>query len=329
MMDKIRTLNKLSIIVPVYYNEETLNPLYEDLQEKIFCKLHCAYELIFVDDGSGDNSWNIIQDLAKQDPHIRALRLSRNFGSHLAQFCGLSHATGECAAIKAADMQEPSEMILGMIDSWEKGNNVILALRTAREEKKSQTIFANFYYWMVNRFALKNMPKGGFDMYMIDRKVIHVLQAMDEKNSAITGQILWSGFKTGYVYYTRKEREQGASRWTLQKKLRLVTDTLFSFSTIPITLVIFIGLASFAGSILWGFVELILWSRGLIAVQGWTTLFIFNLFSFGVIMLTLGILGNYLWRTFDATRNRPAYIVEDICDMSDCALHENSIERKE
>ena len=159
--------------------------------------------------------------------------------------------------------------------------------------------------------ALSTMPQGGFDVYLLDRKVIDVLLSLDERNSALTGQILWSGFKTDHVYYTRLAREVGKSRWTMKKKIRLVADTLFSFSTLPITVVTGIGVISFLGSIIWAVLEIIFKLMGMIEVNGWTTLIIFNLFSFGVIMLTLGILGGYLWRTFDASRNRPPYIVEE------------------
>ena len=136
-------------------------------------------------------------------------------------------------------------------------------------------------------------------------------QLVDEKNSALTGQILWSGFKTDVVYYTRLARTIGSSKWTLKKKIRLVKDTLFSFSTVPVTIVETIGMISFIGSLIWALVVIICKICGAIAVSGWTMLFIFNLFSFGVIMLTLGILGEYLWRSFDASRKRPPYIVEE------------------
>ena len=134
---------------------------------------------------------------------------------------------------------------------------------------------------------------------------------LDEKNSALTGQILWSGFRTGQVYYTRLAREVGTSRWTLKKKIRLVADTLFSFSTLPIAIVSGIGAFSCIGAMIWAVVVLICKLAGTINVNGWTTLFMFNLFSFGIIMLTLGILGGYLWRAFDASRNRPPYIIEE------------------
>lgn len=302
---------KISIVIPVYYNEDNLRPLYEDIKKKVIDAIDYEYELVLVNDGSKDNSYKVMKELAEKDKHIKIVSLSRNFGSHAAILCGLAKCTGDCAVIKAADLQEPTELILEMVDRWNKGFNVVLAVREGREESRQQTLFANLYYTLVRKTALPTMPKGGFDVYLIDRKVIDVLMALDEKNSALTGQILWSGFKTDQVYYTRLAREIGTSRWTLRKKLRLVTDTLFSFSILPIKIVTIIGIGAFVGSLIWAVVILIFKLNGLIEVKGWTALFIFNLFSFGVIMLTLGILGEYLWRTFDASRNRPAYIIED------------------
>lgn len=305
---------KVSIVIPVYYNQDNLPPLYDDLKNKLFIHNEYEWEVVMVNDGSKDASFEVMKELASHDQRIKIYSLSRNFGSHAAILCGLSKCTGDCAIIKAADLQEPTEMVLDMLDSWKKGNNVVLAVREDRQEGKGQTLFANLYYWLVRKTSLPAMPKGGFDVYLLDRKVISVLMQLDEKNSALTGQILWSGFKTDKIYYTRLQREIGKSRWTLKKKIRLVTDTLFSFSTLPITMVSAIGTLSCIGALIWAVVVLICKLTGFIDVSGWTTLFVFNLFSFGVIMLTLGILGGYLWRAFDASRNRPPYIIEFDCD---------------
>ena len=302
---------KVSIVIPVYYNEDNLKPLYEDLKKKFIDEIEYEYEIVMVNDGSLDRSYQVMKELAAQDKNIKIVSLSRNFGSHAAILCGLEKCTGDCAVVKAADLQEPTELLIEMVESWKKGNNVVLAVRQDREESLGTKFFANTYYWLVRKAALANMPEGGFDVYLLDRKVINVLLSLDERNSALTGQILWSGFKTEQIPYVRLEREIGTSKWTLKKKIRLVTDTLFSFSTLPISLVTGIGTVSFIGALVWGLVVLIFKLMGLIQVSGWTTLFIFNLFSFGIIMVTLGILGGYLWRTFDASRNRPPYIVED------------------
>ncbi len=302
---------KVSIVIPVYYNEDNLYPLYHDLRENFIEKIDYDYEIIMVNDGSKDCSYDVMRKLAEEDPHIKILSLSRNFGSHAACLCGLSKSTGNCAVIKAADLQEPTELILEMIESWKSGNNVVLACREEREESRSKVGFANLYYWLVRKTALPTMPKNGFDIYLLDRKVINVIDSLDEKNSAITGQILWSGFKTGVVYYTRKAREIGTSKWTLKKKVRLVSDTLFSFSTLPVRLLEIMGVLSMFIGLIWAISVFISKVIGDIPVSGFATLFIFNLLSFGITMISLGILGEYIWRTFDAARNRPPYIIEE------------------
>ncbi len=302
---------KVSVVIPVYYNQDNLRPLYADMAKKILGHDEYEWEIVMVNDGSKDESYAVMEELAEKDKRIKIFSLSRNFGSHAAILCGLSKCTGDCAVVKAADLQEPTEMILEMTESWKRGNNVVLAVRKDRQEGRGQTFFANLYYWLVRKAALPDMPRGGFDVYLLDRKVINVLMQLDERNSALTGQILWSGFRTERIYYTRLQREIGTSRWTIKKKIRLVTDTLFSFSTLPITVVSAMGTLSCLGAAVWAVIVLVFKLLGLIDVSGWTTLFIFNLFSFGIIMLTLGILGGYLWRAFDASRNRPPYIIED------------------
>ena len=306
-----RKIQKLSIIIPVYYNEENLYPLYDDLKEKVFNLIDYDYEIVMVNDGSKDKSWQVMQELAGKDSNIRIISLSKNFGSHAALLCGLCHCTGDMAAIKAADLQEPSELILDYIKKWEDGYNVIIATREKREDSKGDVLFANLYYKLVRKIALPNMPENGFDNYAIDRKVIEVLKNLDERNSALTGQILWSGFKTARIPYVRKAREIGQSKWTLKKKIRLVSDTLFSFSLMPIKFITSIGVLSSIGTLIWAIVILVEKVNGNIPIEGWTTSIIVQLFSFGIIMITMGILGEYLWRTFDASRNRPPYIIEE------------------
>lgn len=305
------TKPELSVVVPVYYNSDTLEMMHKDLCETMKTHPEISYEVVFVDDGSGDNSWEIIQSLCRNNSNVRGIKLSRNFGSHAAILCGLANSSGSSAVVKAADLQEPSSLIPQMYESWKNGNNVVLAVRQGREDDKKSTFFANTYYGMTRRFALPNMPKGGFDIFLLDRRVINVLEKMEEPNSALTGQVLWSGFTTALVPYTRVARTVGKSRWTLRKKLKLITDTLFSFSFLPIKIVSTIGGVSFIGALIWALVVFFARIFGDIPVQGFTTLMIMQLFSFGIIMLTLGILGGYLWRTFDAARSRPVYIIED------------------
>jgi dolichol-phosphate mannosyltransferase len=223
----------------------------------------------------------------------------------------LAVCKGDCATIKTADCQEPSSLIIDMYESWKQGNKVVLAAREDREESFSQKAFANAYYGMVYRFISKKMPKTGFDCYLIDRKVIEALKLLDERNSAITLQILWTGFKTSTVFYTRIARKKGISRWTLSKKVKLVVDSFVSFSYAPIRFVEWLGILFAIGSFIWGILLIILKILDFIEVTGWTTLMVVILFSSGIIMFSLGIIGEYIWRTLDVAQNRPVYFVEE------------------
>ena len=303
-------MKKISIIVPVYYNQDNLLPLYADLKEKVLTKLDTEYELIFVDDGSKDKSYEVMKDLAKVDKNIKLVKLSRNFGEHSALLAGLSQCTGDCAVRKAADLQEPSEVILEMIKKYKEGNKVVLAVRADREEPVTQKAFSNLYAFLMRKLALHNMPKGGFDTFLIDRQVIDVVVKMQESNTSLMSQILWTGFETATVPYVRKKREIGKSRWTLSKKIKLVYDSLLSFSYFPIKLITIAGFLSFLIAIILLIVIVYKRMTGIIDVEGYTSIIMIMLMGFGIIMLSIGILGEYLWRTYDAARNRPPYIIE-------------------
>ena len=303
-------MKKISIVIPVYYNQDNLLPLYADLKEKVLTKLETDYELIFVDDGSKDKSFEVMQNLAKVDNKIKTIKLSRNFGEHSAILAGLSQCTGDCAVRKAADLQEPSEVILDMLKKYNEGNKVVLAVRADREEPITQKAFSNLYAFLMRKLALHNMPKGGFDTFLIDRQVIDVLVKMQESNTSLMSQILWAGFETATVPYVRKKREIGKSKWTLSKKIKLVYDSLLSFSYFPIKLITTVGFCCFFISIILLLVIVYKRITGIIDVEGYTSIIMIMLMGFGIIMLSIGVIGEYLWRTYDAARNRPPYIIE-------------------
>lgn len=303
-------MKKISIIIPVYYNQDNLLPLYADLKEKVLTKLKIDYELIFVDDGSKDNSYKVMLDLAKLDNKIKTIKLSKNFGEHAAILAGLSQCTGDCAVRKAADLQEPSEVIIDMLKKYEEGNKVVLAVREDREEPITQKAFSNLYAFLMRKLALHNMPKGGFDTFLIDRQVVDILVKMQERNTSLMSQILWAGFDTATIPYVRKKREIGKSRWTLSKKIKLVYDSLLSFSYFPIKLITVCGFLSFIISIILLIVIMYQRITGIIDVEGYTSIIMIMLMGFGIIMLSIGVIGEYLWRTYDAARNRPPYIID-------------------
>lgn len=303
-------MKKLSVVIPVYYNEDTLMDLYRDMEEKVLGKLE-DYELVFVDDGSGDSSWKIMNEIRDMNDRVRLVRLSRNFGEHAALLAGLSACTGDCAVTKQADLQEDSTLILEMYDSWKKGNKVVLAVRRSRDENRVKVFFANLYYAMVRRFVNKKMPVGGCDCYLIDRKVIEVLERLDEKNSSLTLQVLWAGFQTDLVYFDRKDREKGKSRWTFAKKIKLVMDSMMSFSYVPIRVMTGIGIAFDVFAFLLFVSVLVEYFTKGVPMIGWSSLMCVILLSAGLILSMLGILGEYLWRTLDASRSRPPFIIDE------------------
>ena len=301
---------KVSIIIQVYYNEKNLVLLYYDIKQKFIDRIDYEYEIIFVDDYSNDNSFQVLKELKPKDSHIKVYRLSKNFGAHSAILCGLSKCSGDLAIIKAADLQEPTEIIFDMIDKWKEGYKVVLAVRNKRNDGRINDLFSNLYYFIVRKFVLNNMPKGGFDVYLVDRRVINLLLELDNSNTALTGQILWSGFNAGKVYYNRIERKIGKGRWTLSKKMKLVMDTVFSFTSLPIKLIEIVGFASVIVSLLMAIYVFVNKVTGRTTVDGFTALFIFQFFCFSVTILILGVIGEYLWRVFDSAKNRPQYIVD-------------------
>lgn len=303
---------KLSIVIPVYFNEENLLPLYMDLKEKVLNQLECEYEIVMVDDGSKDRSYEVILQLQVIDSHVIAVKLSRNFGEHAATLAALSVCTGDCAVRKAADMQEDSAIVLDMLAKYEQGHKVVWARRTDRQEPFFQVLFSKTYTRLMQKLALPNMPDGGVDTFLIDRQVIDYIVNQNESNTPVTEQILWSGFTPGYVDYTRKKREIGKSKWTFSKKLKMAIDSLLGFSYFPVRLMSVIGIISMIGSIGIGIALIIRRLSGFIDVEGYTSIMVLILLSFGIIMFSIGILGEYLWRALDAARNRPPYIIEKI-----------------
>ncbi len=304
-------MSKISIVVPVYYNSDTLEDLYADMKAKILTQLG-DYEIVFVDDGSGDNSWEVMNKLRAQDDRIVCVKLSRNFGEHAALLAGLNVCTGDCAVTKQADLQEDSTLILEMYESWKKGNKVVLAVRKERQENPVKVFFANCYYALVRKFVNKNMPAGGCDCYLVDRKAIEVLKLMDEKNSSLTLQVMWLGFKTDMIYFVRKDREKGVSRWTLGKKVKLVMDSIMSFSYMPLRAMSYVG-------VIFNLLALVLLIDVLIEkftvgtpIVGWASLMCVLLCGLGMIMVMLGLLGEYIWRTLDASRTRPPFIIDEV-----------------
>ncbi|MBO7532307.1 MAG: glycosyltransferase family 2 protein [Lachnospiraceae bacterium] len=304
-------MSKISIVIPVYYNSDTLLDLYEDLKNKVLGTIG-EYEIVFVDDGSGDESWKIMNEIRLEDSNVKCVKLSRNFGEHAAIFAGLSVCTGDCAVTKQADLQEDSSLILQMYESWKKGNEIVLAARNSRKDNPIYVLFAGLYYKMIRRMVNKNMPMGGCDCYLVGRKAINELIKLNEKNSSLTLQVMWLGFQTDIIYFDRLEREKGKGRWTMAKKVKLVMDSILSFSYAPLRMMMYAGFLFDIFSLIMFIIVLVEYFSVGTPIAGWSSLMSVVLLGFGMMMTMIGIIGEYIWRALDASRNRPPFIIDTI-----------------
>lgn len=301
--------SKISLIIPVYHNEKNLPVTYARLAAEVLPFLP-NYELILIDDGSQDNSYQEALKLRELNKNVKVIKLSRNFGQHIAIYAGLEYMSGDCAMVISADLQDPPTLILQLFEKYLEGNKVVVAVRRERKEPFLQKLFSAVYYKLMKRYALHDMPKGGFDCFLADKQVIDILIKIEEKNTSLFAQILWLGFKRTEVYYTRQTREIGLSRWTFSKKIKLAIDSLLAFSYAPIKIISIVGLIDCILSLSYAIYVI---SQKIIfdAPAGWSSLMVAIMFTSGVQMLTLGIIGEYLWRNFDTSRKRPLYVLDE------------------
>jgi polyisoprenyl-phosphate glycosyltransferase len=301
---------RISVVVPVYFNAESLPRLARALAD-VEARADFSLEPIFVDDGSGDESWARIREITDSWPQARGIRLTRNFGSQMAIVAGLDEATGDAAAVLSADLQEPPDLVPRMVEAWRGGATAVIAVRSSRPEPWPSRAAAGIYYRMLRRLAFRAMPAGGFDCFLIGRPAIDFLTSSREVHTSLPGLILWGGFPTALVAYERVARREGASRWTFAKKVKFFLDSVISFSYAPLRWMSVFGatlaIVAFAYAALIIGMKLF---RGL-PIRGWTSLMVAVAFFSGVQLLSLGILGEYLWRTLDAARARRGFLVRE------------------
>jgi dolichol-phosphate mannosyltransferase len=308
---------KLSVIT-AFLNEAQNLPQFRQRVAAVADQLDCEVEVVLVDDHSGDASSRVAKQWAREDGRAVYLRLSRNCGSHAALSAGLAHATGDCAVLLAADLQDPPEVIPDLLAKWREGHDVVWAARAARRgESWSTRAFAGMYYCLMRRLALPEMPPKGADFLLMDRRVIDAYNAIPEKNTSFLAMILWMGFRQTSIDYVKEARQAGRSKWTLSKKLKLFVDSIVSFSYAPIRCMSMLGFVMALCGFLYAAVVITGRLAGFVtAGTGFAALMTVLLVGQGAILMMLGVLGEYIWRTFDEARGRPRYIVEE-CVRSD------------
>jgi len=303
----------LSIIIPVYFNEPNLPDTIPQLLALADDLPGYQLELVFVDDGSGDRSLEMLFAAREEHPRqIKVVKLTRNFGTMAALQAGLTVAHGDCVGVIAADLQDPPELFLEMIRHWEMGTKAVFAIRSDREETFLQKLFSNSYYALIRRFAIPGYPAGGFDFFLVDRQVVDEVNNIHEKNTNLMTLVFWLGFQAVFIPYVRQRRTKGVSRWTLGKKVKLFVDTFVSFSYFPIRLFSFLGIVYAIISFSYGAFIFISWLSFGIEVQGWVPMMLVLTFTAGLQMTLLGILGEYLWRTLDEARGRPQFVIDRV-----------------
>lgn len=288
------------------------------LQEKL---QDYQLELIFVDDGSTDNSYKLlVKHYELNRNKIKIVKFTRNFGQNAAIQAGLKMTDCDCAGIISADLQDPPELFIEMIRKWENGIPLVIAERQNIKRGAKRSLLSKLYWKMVGKYAVKNFPEGGFDFCLIDKNIISDINKIHEKNTHIFVLIFTLGYKYEIIPYTRRERTLGKSQWTFSKKVKLFVDTFISFSYLPVRIITFTGFSIFFLSFLFTLLIVFLKLFYRYEYQGWTSTVVLITFFGGLTLLSLGIIGEYLWRILDEIRKRPIYVIEKV--------HENKKENQ-
>ena len=305
----------ISVIVPVY-NEELVLPLFHERVTQVIDGLKdYDCKVIFIDDGSRDNSWKIIHRISEMDPRFSGVRLSRNFGHQAAISCGYDLAPGDAVVSIDSDLQDPPEVIPDLIRRWEAGDRVVLAVRRSREgETRLKLWTARIYYKVISKMSETDTPESTGDFRLLDRTAVDALQRMTETHRYIRGLVGWLGFSRGVVEYDRAPRQAGYTKFSLVKMVRLAMDGIISLSFMPLRaayLAAFILMIPFLLYLVYAFFNHYFFGAAL--VPGWTSL-ILAVILFGTFnLLMLGILGEYTGRIYSEVKNRPIFLVDEYC----------------
>jgi polyisoprenyl-phosphate glycosyltransferase len=301
-----------SAIVPCLNEEETLQTFYDAVSVVLDSLFDQRWELVFVDDGSTDGTMRVIEQLRRDDPRVRAIRLSRNFGSHVAIAAGLDNVAGDVAIILAADLQDPPETIPDLVAAWREGYEIVWGSRERRDDPLMRRVFARVFYGMIRRTALPGIPSTGTGSFcLIDRAVIDAFQRFPERNRLTFGIISWLGFSQTQVPYRRAPRHAGRSKWSFGQLVKTAIDTFVSFSYVPLRLISYFGFLVSGVAFAFGLYVIIDHFVVGTDLKGWPSLMAAILFLGGVQLLTLGIVGEYIWRISEESKRRPLYLVRD------------------
>lgn len=304
------TQPKVSVVIPVYNEGQTLYEFHTRITQ-VMTSLNTPYELVFVNDGSRDDSREILSALAEKDPAIKLINFSRNFGHQIAITAGMDYSSGDAVVVIDADLQDPPELIVDMLAKWREGYEVVYARRIKR---KGETWFkkatAAVFYRVLNKMSSVPIPMDVGDFRLVDRSVVNALKEVRESNRFVRGLVSWVGFKQTAVDYVREPRYAGETKYPLHKMLSFAINAIISFSYKPLRAATYLGFFSVLAGML--YLGTIIFQKLFTdtLVPGWTSLMAVNILYNGIILIILGIVGEYIGRIFTECKQRPLYIVD-------------------
>lgn len=302
---------RISFVVAVYHNEGALSKTHEKIRSVFSSDLvQHEYEIVFVDDGSKDGSLREILSLREQDSRVKVITLTRNFGQMAAMLAGFREATGDAVINISADLQDPVELIPQMVEKWQGGAEIVICYRTDRSDTLFAKLFSRLAYGVL-RMSLPQIPPGGFDFVLMDRKVMDAFNAIDVRHRFFQGDLLWTGYRTSFIPYVRLKRTIGKSQYNFGKKLKNFLDAVLDASYLPIRFISLVGLITSALGVLYSITIVFSWLRGETPFAGWAPIMIAILLVGGLIMVMLGVIGEYVWRINEEVRKRPNYVIRD------------------
>jgi glycosyltransferase involved in cell wall biosynthesis len=303
-------MSTISYVIPVYHNQGSIRLTWQAIRTLFEDALSAHdYEIIFVDDGSRDASYEEMCGIATEDPKVRTITFSRNFGQLAAIIAGYDHASGDAIVSMSADMQDPAELTVDMVRAWEAGSEVVIGYREAREDSMGARLFSKLAYSAV-RASNPNIPTGGFDFVLMSRRAMEVFLSMKGRNRFYQGDVIWAGLPATFLPYTRRKREIGKSQYTFSKKLKLFYDFALDGSYLPIRMMSAAGVLVALMGVLYAIAITIGWAMGRTPFSGWAPIMVAILLIGGVLMLMLGLIGEYLWRILDEIKAKPLYIIK-------------------
>ncbi len=305
-----------SVVVPVMNEQDNISLMY-DRVKNTFEKIGSDFELIFVDDGSSDSSLSRMKEYAEMDSRVKVIKFSRNFGHQIGVTAGIDYSKGDAVIMIDGDLQDPPEFIEKLIEKFQEGYNVVYAVRERREgESLFKRATAAFFYRVMRRLTRINIPINTGDFRLIDRKVADSLVSIREKHRFIRGLTSWSGFKQTGIPFERQPRFSGKTKYPLKKMIKFALDGITSFSFFPIKVCMFLGFLVGFLSFLFGsfiIIKRLIYREN---IEAWASLMVAIMFLSGINLLFTGVLGDYIGRIYDEVRDRPLYIVEEVCNFS-------------